>query len=473
MSIKQFLRIVWARKWIVLALLFVISAAGIAYTMSLPKQYTADTSLLVEVRVDPVLGAVAPALAMPSFMATQVDIIHSERVASRVVKMLGVERSPSAVSQWREATQAKIPLERYFANLLQRGLGVEPSPGSNVIRVSFSAPDPIFAQAAANAFAQAYMDVSVELRVAPARQSATFLDEQTKVLRANLEAAQSRLSKAQQEKGMIVSDDKFDQENAKYISLTTQLTSAQAEAVETGTRARNSGSETSPDVFSNASVQSLRAQLAAAQTKLTEMSSVIGKNHPARQQLEAQIGELKAQIASESRVVSGTTATIARSSSQKIAELKAQVDEQKKRLTAMRADRDQVAFVQRDVDTAQRAYDTVSARVGQFNMESQNNLSNTRLLSPAVEPLDPSKPRIALGILGSIAAGLIVGMLGALAWELLDRRVRDPEDLMVLAGVPVIGVLRPENSKRPVFRRLLQAAPPSGQQLLAAPGASA
>ena len=115
----------------------------------------------------------------------------------------------------------------------------------------------------------------------------------------------------------------------------------------------------------------------------------------------------------------------------------------------------------------------MSSRVSQFTIESQNNQANTRLLSPAVEPLEPSKPRILVGIIGSILGGIVVGMLGALGWELLDRRVRDPEDLMVLAGVPVIGVLRPEGSKRPVFRRLLQSTRSvPGSPVLSGPGVS-
>ena len=45
------------------------------------------------------------------------------------------------------------------------------------------------------------------------------------------------------------------------------------------------------------------------------------------------------------------------------------------------------------------------------------------------------------------------------------------EDMLVMAGVPVLGVLRPEGSKRPVFRRLLQIGPaPPGRPLLSAPG---
>ena len=106
----QYLRIVWARKWIVLALFIVISIAGTAYVLNLPRQYTAETSLIVDIRIDPALGAMAPALMAPSYMATQIEILKSERVASRAVKILGVERSAAAVAQWREATNAKIPL---------------------------------------------------------------------------------------------------------------------------------------------------------------------------------------------------------------------------------------------------------------------------------------------------------------------------------------------------------------------------
>ncbi len=125
------------------------------------------------------------------------------------------------------------------------------------------------------------------------------------------------------------------------------------------------------------------------------------------------------------------------------------VDAQKKQLLSLRSDRDQIAVYQRDIDAAQHAYDAVTQRLGQVSMEGQNNQANTRLLSPAVEPLEPSRPRIVLGIIGSIFGGLAVGILAALLCELIDRRVRSPQDLLVMAGVPVIGVLRPANSQAP------------------------
>jgi chain length determinant protein EpsF len=469
---SQYLRIVWAHKWLVLGLFGLIATVGVAITLLLPKLYTAETSLIVEMRIDPALGALAPALAAPSYMATQIEVLRSERVASRAVKILGVERSATAVAQWREATQAKIPLERYFANVLERGLSVEPSRGSNLINLTFSSADPIFAQAAANAFAQAYMDVSVDLRVAPARQSALFLEEQSKSLRASLEKAQATLSKFQQTKGIVVSDERLDQENARYTALITQLAMAQAERVDASARQRNSGGETSPDVLQSPAVQNLKTQLNAAETKLTEVSGALGRNHPARLQLEAQIGELQRQLAAETRRVSGGAFVTNRGSSQKVGELQSMVDQQKRQLLALRADKDQIAVYARDVEAAQRAYDSVAQRLTQLNLEGQNNQANTRLLSPAVEPLEPSRPKVFMGIVASLLGGLVAGLAAALALEAMDRRVRRPEDLLVTAGVPVIGILRPAGSSRPVFRRLLMIgnAPPSRPALAAPPG---
>ncbi|MBW8829818.1 MAG: chain length determinant protein EpsF [Burkholderiales bacterium] len=470
MSPLQVFRAIWSKKWLVLLIAVIVAVIGTAVTLKLPKQFIAEASMIVDVRVDPIMGALAPGLASPAYMATQVEVLKSDRVASRVVKMLGVERSPEAVRQWRESTEAKVPLERYFAGLLQRGLTVEPAHGSNVISISFASQDAAFAASAANAFAQAYMDVSVELRIEPARQSAVFLDEQVKLLRTNLEAAQAKLSKFQQDKGIIVNDERLDQENARLGTLLAQLGTAEGESVEAQTRQRNTGGDTSPDVMSNAAVQGLKAQLSLAVTKLSELSSIVGKNHPTRVQLEAQIAELKQQIASEIRRVSGGSSVVARGTGQKIAELRNLVEQQKKQVLSLRSQKDQVSVLLRDVETAQRAYEGVSQRVSLLNLEGQNMQANTRLLSQAVEPLYPARPRVFVNIIGSIVGGLLLGIGVALLWEMLDRRVRGPQDLLATAGVPVIGVLRPGDSKRPIFRQLT-----SGQRLakpmLNAPGA--
>src|ERR1019366_9638385 len=133
-------------------------------------------------------------------------------------------------------------------------------------------------------------------------------------------------------------------------------------------------------------------------------------------------------LAAETRRVAGSASVSNRGSSEKVAALQAMVDAQKKQLFALRSDHDQISVYQRDIDTAQRAYDAVTQRLSLFNLEGQNYQPNARLLSSAVEPLEPSRPKILLGIIDSLVGGLLAGLLMALALEMRDRRVR---------GVPV------------------------------------
>jgi uncharacterized protein involved in exopolysaccharide biosynthesis len=99
MTATQILRILWARRWVFLLIFALAGGAGMTYVLLQPKQYVAQVSLLVDVKPDPILGVMMPGMAQPAFMATQVEMIRSERVASRVVKMLGVDRSDTAVQQ--------------------------------------------------------------------------------------------------------------------------------------------------------------------------------------------------------------------------------------------------------------------------------------------------------------------------------------------------------------------------------------
>jgi chain length determinant protein EpsF len=441
MNMRQVLLILRLRWWVVVGTLLGATALALAVSLLLPKQYTAETSLLLDIKTDPLVATLAPNFATPSYIATQSEILQSERVSTRVVKMLGLAQNAKAVEQWREETEGRIPLETYFGALLLKGLKVEPGRGSSLMTISFTGSDPKFAAAGANTFARAYLDTSVELRVDPAREYAKFFDDRQKQLRTELENAQERLSAFQQKKGIVVSNERMDQEVSRLTSLELALANAQTEQAETSSRRDNSGSETSADVVNSAAVQSLKSELARAQTQLTEVSSRFGSRHPQRIEAEARVAELRQQLAAEMRRVSGGTSSINRIAAQKIAELRNLVEAQKKAVLSLRSQRDEAAVLLRDVDTAQRAYDAVAQRRTQLANEAQAEQTPARVLSPATEPLKPSKPNIVKNTLVGIILGLLGGIGLAFLLEHLDRRVRSADDLVAYGDVPVLGVM--------------------------------
>lgn len=454
MTPQQFLLILRARLKLAVILMLLTAITGVIVSLLLPKKYTASTSIVFDHKSDPVLGMVLPAMASPGYITTQTDIIQSDRVAGRVVKLMRFEKSPQAVDTWKQATEGKISLENYYGKLLKTGLSINPARGSNVLNLSYTGADPKFTATVANAYAQAYIETNIELRVEPARQYAAWFDERLKSLRDNLEQAKAKLSIYQQEKGIVATDERVDQETARLGALTTQLAATQAERSDISSRQKNTGSELSPDVMQSGVVQGIKSELAKAEARLSEISSTVGKNHPQRQQLEAQIGGLKQQLSEEIRRVSGGTATAKRVTTQKVEEARAAYEAQKKTLLNLRAERDQISVLVNEVDAAQKVYESVSLRMSQNSLETQSQQTNVSILSPAVEPTEASYPNILKNILASVLGGGLLGIGAALGLEMLDRRVRNRDDLAALEGVPVLGILQPEATVRSLKERL-------------------
>ena len=137
MSFQQFLLILAARWKVALGTLITVVAITLAVSYVLPPQYTASSSVVIDVKSpDPIAGIMLPAIIMPSYMATQVDIINSERVAQTVVKMLKMDENPAAREQWFEATEGKGRVDLWLAEVLQKKLDVKPSRESNVITIA-------------------------------------------------------------------------------------------------------------------------------------------------------------------------------------------------------------------------------------------------------------------------------------------------------------------------------------------------
>lgn len=437
MTPRQILLILFAHRYIAALAFVLVAALGGTVTWLTPKTYLASTDLLVDSRADPIAGAIVTG---NNYIATQIAILQSERVAIGVVKRLRISDTPSLVEQWNVATQGKTPLENYYANRLRRGLLAEPLSGSNVIRLKFEGADPKFVTAVVNAYAQAYLDLTIDLRVEPVRQYADWFDERLKTLRDNVETAQAKLSEYQRVHGLVGNDQRADVESQRLDALLAQLVAIQGENMAISSRQKTSGGEMSPDVQASPVVQNLRQEINRAENKLTELSVNLGPNHPQRVQLEGQIAELRQQLTQEIARVSGSTGVAKTTAGLREGELRSVIAAQKERVLSLRAQRDEVAVLSQDVEAAKRIYDSVLQRSNQLNLEKQTDQANVSILSPAVEPTAPAKPDIPKYLAATVLGALVAALGAAMGLELLDRRVRVVQDIMV-DDVPVLGVI--------------------------------
>lgn len=445
MTFSQFIAILRARWLSALLVMIVTISATVGVSLMLPKSYTASASVVVDVRSpDPIAGMVLGAMAMPAYMATQVDIIQSDRVAQRVVQGLRMAENAETRQKWVEETDGgKGSYEAWLAKLIQRKLDVKPSRESNVINIGYTSPDPRAAAAIANGFVRAYMDISVGLKISPAKQYNEFFDARSKELREGIEKAQAKLSAYQKEHGILATDERFDIENQRLNELTSQLVALQALSAESNSRSAQarSSADQLQDVINNPVVAGLRADLSRQDARLQEMNAKLGDAHPQVQELRANIAELRQKIEVETKRVSGSMGVAANINKQREADVRASLEAQRSKVLALKQQRDEVTVMQKELETAQRAYDQVVQRLSQTNLESQNTQTNISVLTPASEPTDASSPRLMLNALLSVFLGTLLGVGFAFVRELMDRRVRTLDDLSDGLGLAVLGNL--------------------------------
>ncbi|TAK79637.1 MAG: chain length determinant protein EpsF [Aquabacterium sp.] len=455
MTISQFVNVLISRWKLALAVVLAITLLVFIVAISLPRQYTATANLVIDVKTpDPIAGMNSPALYAPGYMATQLDILQSDSVAQRVARMLKLDQSLQMQESWQQATGGKGSFYAWLGTWLLRGLEVKPSRESNVIELNYKFADPRFASLAANAFVQAYIDTTLELRVEPAKQYSGFFNDRLKQARAQLERAQGKLSEFQKEKGIVDSEERIDVETARLNALSGQLVVLRTQSADSSSRmaqSRNKADQ-SPDVMANPIIVGLKSDLARQEAALQQMGSRLGDSHPQVVELRANIAALRSKIDAEAqRTVASIGATSAISLARE-GEIQAAFDAQRGKLLKMKAQRDELEVLKRDTENAQRNYDAVQARLTQMSLESQSTQTNVSLLSPAVEPYEPSSPRILLATVLAFFISILLAAIIVMAREAFDRRVRSGEDVIRGLDLPVIGIM-PKGQKKRLFGR--------------------
>ncbi|WP_028536220.1 chain length determinant protein EpsF [Paludibacterium yongneupense] len=450
MTLELFLQILKARR----RLAFLVGGTVVLLTLVVsliwPKQYTASTSLAIDVKAnDPVTGLPTTASMLPGYLQTQVDILTSQATALNVVDALGLTRIPEAQHKFMTETGGKGTIRDWLASSLLKGLDVVPGRESSVISLSYTATDPKFASTLANSFAQEYIHTLVDMRAAAAQQNNAFFQQQLKVLQANLEQAQKKLADYQQQQGLIATDEKLDVETQHLGEITSQLVGAQSATFDAQARAR--GADAAPDVLNNPLVQQLKNQLAQAEVKFKEEAERTGPNHPHYQQALASLNATRQQLADVTRQYAGGLNNAASNSAARQAALLNAAKVQKDKLLELKSQRSVAGVLESEVANAQRAYDQALQRYSQTMLESRSDLANVAVLEAASEPLRPSRPLIMLNLIVSILVGAVLGVGASMLGELLNRRVRSVSDLEAMLELPVLAVIKPD--AKPRFRR--------------------
>jgi polysaccharide biosynthesis transport protein len=463
MNLSQFMLALGARKKAFFLVLAAVIVAAISIALVVPKKYVATTTILVDMPNEQTMGGAGRAMSArerTGYITTQIDLIKSGRVATKVARDLKLAQTPGMREEFEKATGGAGNIDDWIATNLLEKLLVDVS-ASNVITVQFSSSNPRRATDVANGFTKAYMETALTLRNEPTREAAEWFEDQLKTLRAEVNKAQTRLTHYQKAKGITYLDERTDVEGARLAELSTQLLAARNATYEAQARYKQaqevlaSGTpEALPEIMASPTIAAVRADLARAEGAFQTASADLGPNHPVYKRHQADVQALREKLTSQVKKVVASLGNAAQQAQRREDDLKNALAEQHKRILAQKEHRIEMATLTRDVDTQQRAYDTALTRLVANRIDSRATQTNVAVLTPAIEPIEPVFPRFGLisglaVVVGGLLAAAVVFML-----ESLDRRVRSRADLESRLAVPTLGRL---SRWQPTGGRLLPA----------------
>jgi uncharacterized protein involved in exopolysaccharide biosynthesis len=436
MSLTQFLRILWARRMLVLVTTISAFVAAFLVAQLLPERYEARARVLLDLgKPDPVTGQVLAPNSAKGFTRTQVELVRDQRVASDVVEKLRLDQDPELQRSYEESAQKSgAGFRAWLTQSIAEGTQARMVEGSNVLEISFTGPSSEMARSIADALRQSYVDSSLSSRREGARQTADWYVQQTEKARLSLQQAEQAKTEFEKRTGLIL-EGASDIDSARLQALATQGTPI-ASSVGGG------------QVVSTPS----SAQLAQVDASIAQASQTLGPNHPEMQELQRRRAALAA-LAAQERAAAGAAANAAAGSAVRSATAGASAvnqayQAQRSKVVGQRANLEQLRRLQTEVDVRRDQYAKTATRAAELRQQADVSDTGLTPLGAAMasdRPVFPNRPLILGGALGF---GFAFGILLALLLELMNRRVRGVEDMVSIREVPLLAVINSPSRSR-------------------------
>ena len=425
MSILQFLRILLMRRQVVIVALLASILAGVAIIKLVPKQYEAKSRVLLEIiRPDPVTGEVMNSSFARAYTKTQIELIKDYRVAGRAVDKLGWSGSADMAAQYQRSNSDQ-PFRRWLAQIIMEGTDARLIDASNILEISFRGSSPDAAARVANTVREAYEEQTIQFKRQDAQKNARWFKEQTEQLRKQLALAESRKAEFEKANDIVLQDDSIDTDSARLQSLAQASAAPPMMPMAAAPQAMGPGPA--------------QMQLAQVDAALATASRTLGPNHPDFIALQRQ-REIAANAAAQERSAAAANAR-AGAPTASGPSVGALFNAQREKVLSQRGKLAEAKQLQNDVAVLRAQLNETQIKGAKEEQEAQSVDAGLTLLGSAAPPDDAAFPKTIPVMLGAVVLGLGLGILLALLFELLNRRVRSPDDIMI-EGVPLIGMIQ-------------------------------
>ncbi|GEO37561.1 exopolysaccharide transport family protein [Skermanella aerolata] len=483
LGLADLLMVLSRRKYLLLGTIGIVTLIGIVNVYMLTPLFTATTSVMVDPREQRVINIeslVAGGPADQSTIESEIQVVQSDELASRVIAQLGLDRlaefNPKVAAE-QEADSFQLPSLRdlppvqWLKSLLSDGEEETPDPAaaearlrtaieakflsrlnvssvgrSRVLNISFTSQDPAIASSVANSIANLYITQQLEQKFDARQKANAWLTERLTRLREEVETAERAVETARASQGVVQGRD-AGLVNEQLSQLNTQLVMARAEnstsvaqlrSVESAVEAR--GIRAVFDVTDSTLVNGLRAQETTLRQREAELLNNLGPRHPQVVDLKSQISSVSNEINNEANNRLRALRNQAAVTQQRVASLEQSMSRLEQESARVNQSDVQIRALQREADANRALFENFLAR----SKETQSvdlEQPNAWIVSTANSPLNPSFPQKPLFIAVALILATGLGLTLVFLAEQLERGMQTQEDVERMLHLPSLGMI--------------------------------
>ena len=465
-EIVRYLRALYRHRYLFIVISLLIMTLIGAFSFTLPKKYSADTTVFIERNV---IDSLVRGIAVSPDINDRIRVLRYA-ILSRDLVTKTLEDIGSDVF-----TKPMGEQQSYISKLIERiNLRIR---GQELFILSLVDKDPVFAQKFVNTLVGKYVEENISSKRDETYGANRFLKEQIETFKTKLEAAEDKIIEFRKKNGIYFSVD----EGATLANIRTLAGQIEnIELTEDTLKARKkqikSQLDSLPETIDMVSETAEGGRLAQMEARLNNLLLKYTDNYPEVIRLKSEIEALERRLAKpdntenkpeRTRLTSlnplhqelqgqlfGIDAELSSMAARKL-NLQRTIAKRENELREVPEARKELGILVQQRDSIRNVYDELLGRMSQSEVSKQMEIGNKaatfRIVDAAVLPEVPVSPNMLKMFLLAVVGGLGCGVGVIYLIESMDTKVRDVAmfetlGVEVLAVVP--SIIDPQVAKR-------------------------
>ena len=403
-------------------------------------------------------GQVEDGIAGKDFFETQIELLKSQTLAKTVVQALDLTSDTYFYSVDDPVWAAKSDDEksRIVVDAFKSYLGVAPVGRSRLIEVSFQHSDPAKAAKITNTLNNSFINNATSSDFDPTAYARDFLETQLQSAKTSLETAERALVEYARDNDVVYTEEgvgllSTEPQNTPSVTillaeLDAELSLARSDRVTAEQIHQQAiGNNFEAYALSHPTIIDLMSRKATLQSEYQDKQLIFKPNFPEMLELKSRMDILDQQITQQtSEIVENRRAEInAEFNRMRLREesLKTQLTLLKSSVATKPTKSVDYDILRDEVETQRAQYDQILSRLNGVAPANKNVPYLVQVLDPAQAPLRPFKPNKFDILLWALFLSAALGLSLAFILDILDDRVKTPEDIKSQLNQTIMGVI--------------------------------